>query len=152
ITIDPILFGAGDSNPWRYVGNIPVLFNDPTGLAENPLWQEFVIGLEYSNGKIVGSTKTALQARILVSRRFLKVHQVELKMLFASACFCVARALDLVQNSWEDIKSNYQVGINMSVLLKNRDFYIKAMKKIVDACKSADTLITVHCVEEQSGK
>ena len=31
--IDPILFGAGDANPWRYVGNVPVRYVDPSGLG-----------------------------------------------------------------------------------------------------------------------
>jgi RHS repeat-associated protein len=32
-TTDPITFGAGDANPWRYVGNDPMNAVDPSGLA-----------------------------------------------------------------------------------------------------------------------
>ena len=32
--IDPSLFGAGDSNPWRYCGNNPLNLVDPSGLVE----------------------------------------------------------------------------------------------------------------------
>ncbi len=38
VSEDPIVFEAGDSNLYRYVGNQPVAFNDPTGLLPSQIY------------------------------------------------------------------------------------------------------------------
>ncbi len=152
-SVDLIWDGA---NLWWYVWNNPTNGLDPNGLQFKlpgtfPGWEEFQIGEEPG---LKNKIKTDQQGRILVSRRLLPVDRVLVKYLFSTACRCVEWALDLVENCWDDIKSrkDFQVGPNMRVLLGKRDFYIKAMKKVVEGCKSAKTLITVHYVEEQTGR
>ena len=45
VTMDPILFAAGDVNLYRFVGNHPVNTSDPTGLAEIPMPARFPPGM-----------------------------------------------------------------------------------------------------------
>jgi RHS repeat-associated protein len=59
---DPIGFNAGDGNIQRYVGNDPVNYTDPSGLAEEPAygtreWFHWWEGQDYHNPHKVGSKK-----------------------------------------------------------------------------------------------
>jgi hypothetical protein len=57
ISQDPIGFGAGDANLYRYVGNSPLMYVDPLGLAESVAYSKLVrvgaaIGNEIAGGVI----------------------------------------------------------------------------------------------------
>jgi RHS repeat-associated protein len=54
LSVDPILFEAGDPNPRRYVSNDPVNRVDPSGLAEDPNYGDFrKIAAEWNIGDYV---------------------------------------------------------------------------------------------------